>query len=283
MTDDLNRGARSLEPLAREMRRRQGPDHPSAETLVAYQEHRLEPGEHDEVQAHLAVCPECTQELLELARLDEAWEAHEPGTAGGTPTPGETEASWQALQARLNASPSGGAKPVSRRGRLRRWTVSPWMVPALAAALIACLIGFPLSMFIFREAVATSALILIQPSAFEISRGVGDPRQPISVAGDATSVLALPVPGRPSFTAYRIEIRRLRGEDLLLSVTPVLVPMASGPGGSPSSEGDEPGRLVSFGLPHGALARGDYRLRVVGLAGGHAEILAEHRIRVVTP
>jgi hypothetical protein len=281
VTDDLNHGARSLEPLAREMRRRQGPDHPAAETLVAYQEHRLEPSEHDEIQAHLAVCPECTQELLELARLDEAWEAQEPGTAGGTPTPGETEASWQALRVRLNASPSREAKPVSP-GRFRRWMPSRLEL-ALAAGLMGFLIGFPFWVLLHRVPAATSWLPIIQPDAFEITRGPEDSRQPIAVQGDATVVLSLPVPARPSFTAYRIEIRRLRSNELLLSVTPALVPMASHPGVPPSIEEDEPGRLVSFAIPRRALARGDYRLRVIGLAGSRAEILAEHRIRVVNP
>lgn len=282
MTDDAHRAARSLEPLALEQRRRQGLGHPAAEKLVAYQERRLAPAEHDEIQGHLAVCPECTQELLELARLDEAFEEDEPEAAGYVSTPAETEASWQALRARLPASPVQ-SRVLGGPSRFRRWTTAPWTAPALAAALIACLIGFPLWMFAHRAPVATLPVHVTQPKTAEVLRGADDSRVLLSMSLGEAAVLSLPVPARPAFPAYRIDILSLRGE-LRLAVMPALVPMAARRGVQTSSAEIPPGRFVSFGLPPKALAPGVYRLRVVGLASGReGEILAEHRIRVVEP
>lgn len=283
MTDDLNRAARSLEPLALEQRR-QGPGHPAAEKLVAYQERRLAPAERDKIQGHLAVCSECTQELFELTRLDEAFEEDDLEAADEVPDPGETEASWEALRARLAASPLQTKPLLGAPSRFRRWTASPWTAPALAAALLACLIGFPLWILVHHAPVAARPSIVIQPETFEILRGVEESRAPIAVSlGEAAAVLSLPVPARPSFPAYRVEILSLSGQ-LRLAVTPALVPMALRQGAQKSSVGDEPGRFVSFGLLRGSLAPGLYRLRIVGLASGHnGETLIEHRIRIVKP
>jgi hypothetical protein len=282
--DDVHRAARSLESLALEQRRRQGPGHPAAEKLVAYQERRLAPGERDEIQGHLAVCWECTQELLELARLDEAFEEDDPEAAEdeNVSALAETEASWQALRARLPASPVQG-RVLGAPSRFRRWTTAPWTAPALAAALIACLIGFPLWMSLHRAPVAASPVKVNKPGTAEILRGADDARVLVSLSLGEAAVLSLPVPARPAFPAYRIDILSPRGQ-LRLAVKPAIVPMAARQGVQRSSEGEEPGRFVSFGLPRKALAPGLYRLRVVGLASGReGETLAEHRIRVVNP
>ena len=281
MTDDAHRTARGLEPLALEQRRRQGPGHPEAEKLVAYQERRLAPGEYDEIQGHLAVCRECTQELLELARLDEAFEEDEPETEEVVSASAGTEASWQALRARMAASPARGGLLLGGPSRFRRWSAAPWTVPSLAAALIACLIGFPLWMFVNRPPETPGPVKVTRPAPLEVLRGVDESHESLSLSLGEAAIL--PVPAQPAYTSYRIEVLSLRGQ-LRLAVEPAVVPMAVRRGMQTSSEGAQPGRFVAFGLPRKVLAPGVYRFRVVGLTTGRqGETLAEHRIRVVNP
>lgn len=249
-------------------------EHPTLELLEAYRQGTLGPKEAEALQDHLAVCKECVQTLLEMGRFQRTMEGTEPEAPGGIrPTPAETEASWQALRTRL-APRSAAARPVvEASSRFRRWTPSRRSFVGLAAALLACLIGFPLWMLLNRTS-PDAPLILVQPGAFEITRGELDSRPPISVKlSEATAVLSLPVPSRSSFTAYRIDIRTLRGESRL-TVAPSLLPA---PLGSP-----EPPRLVAFALPQGSLPAGDYRLRLVGLRDGREEILAEHPLRILS-
>ena len=234
--------------------------HFTPEVLGAYRQGRLAPEDREALQDHLALCPECADTLLELGRFQESMEAGEAMSAASVPS-AETEASWQALRARLPRR-QPPALPSPRR------SPSPRSFYALAAALAACVIGFPLWMILRPQA---PPILLIQPGAFEITRGEG---RTISVALDqATAVLALPVPSRSAFSSYRIEIRTLQGETKL-TVTPTPVP---GPAGT------EPPRLVAFALPQGALPGGEYRLRLVGLREGREEVLAEHRLRVGPP
>jgi Putative zinc-finger len=293
VTEDPKGLTPEFERLALEERRRQGSEHPSMELLGAYRQRTLGPTEVEAIQDHLAVCPRCVEALLELRRFQEMMEADEPEIPEeSSPSPADTEASWQALRARLaprlSDSPSIPEPPAAREGRVveassrfRRWTTSPPLFLALAAALLFCLIGFPL--WIFSRPPATP-LVIVQPGAFEITRGEGDSRRAISVAlGDATAVLSLPLPPRPSFASYRIEIRTLDGEPRL-TVTPSLVPSASRPGiATPSPGSPAPRRLVAFALPQGSLSPGEYRLRLVGLDGAREEALAEHRLRILNP
>jgi Putative zinc-finger len=288
VTHDSEGMARQLERLALEERRRQGPEHPTLELLGAYRRGELGPHDAEAVQDHLAVCPRCVEALLELRRFQEAMEADEPATSGESgPSTAETEASWQALRARLALpaedrlapEPSAGkdGQVVEASSRFRRWIASPRSVLTLAAALAACLIGFPLWIAMHPK---TTPLVVIQPGAFEVTRGEIESRPAISVAlGDATAVLSLPVPSRAPFTSYRIEIQTLRGEPRL-TVTPALVPLASRPDAGAKTESP---RLVAFALPQGALPSGEYRLRIVGLQEAHEETLAEHRLRIINP
>ncbi|HEX6898594.1 MAG TPA: zf-HC2 domain-containing protein [Thermoanaerobaculia bacterium] len=253
-------------------------DHPTLERLEAYRQGTLGPEEAEALQDHLAVCEECVQTLLEMGRFQTMMAAPEPKIPeDGRPSPAETEASWQALRTRLAPRPGASRPVLEAPGRFRRWTPSRRAFFQLAAALLACLIGFPLWMLSHRP--TETPLLLVQPGAFEITRGGSDSRPPISVAlADATAVLSLPVPSRAAFTSYRIEILTPRGETRL-TVTPSLVPSASPPGVAVPGETR---RIVAFSLPQRALSPGDYRLRLVGLQGAREETLAEHPLRVVS-
>ncbi len=253
-------------------------DHPTLELLEAYRQGTLGPEEAAALQDHLAVCKECVQTLLEMGRFQKMMAAAEPKIPeAGRPSPAETEASWQALRTRLAPRPGASRPVLEASGRFRRWTPSRRSFFSLAAALLACLIGFPLWM---SQRPTETPVILVQPGAFEITRGGSDSRPPISVTlADATAVLSLPVPSRAAFTSYRIEILTLRGETLL-TVTPSLVPWASRP--DAAAPAPESPRIVVFSLLQGALPGGDYRLRLVGLQGAREETLAEHPLRIVS-
>lgn len=267
MTEDPRDLARQLERLAQEERQRQGAAHPTLEVLGAYRRGELGPEEREALQDHLAVCAECAEELLELGRFQEMMEADEPMLAESSAS-AETEASWQALRARLGQRQQPVESPPPAPIPIRRRIPSSRPFQALAAALLVGLIGLPLWLLLRPE---PAPVVLVQPGAFETTRGPGEP---ISVPlSKATVVLSLPLPSRAAFTAYRAEILTLKGEPRL-TVTPAPVPVAPGPAGT------EPPRLVAFALPQGSLEDGEYRLRLVGLRGDREEVLAEHRLRV---
>lgn len=273
MTEDPRNLARQLERLAQEERRRQGPAHPTLEILGAYRRGELGPEERKSLQDHLAVCAECTEALLELGRFQEMMEADKPmpATFATFEASAETEASWQAVRARLGQRQQPAAPPPPAPVPIRRRISSSRPFQALAAAVLLGLIGLPLWLLLRP---GPAPVVLIQPGAFEITRGPGDARSPISVSlSEAVAVLSLPVPSRGAYTAYRIEILTLKGEPWL-TVTPSPVAVAPGPPGT------EPPRLVALALPQRALESGEYRLRLVGLQGAREEVLAEHRLRV---
>jgi hypothetical protein len=123
--------------------------------------------------------------------------------------------------------------------------------------------------------------LAVSAPGVEVDRGEPDRLLTVHFDGD-TSLLALPIPERPRFLAYRVEIRSAGGQLLLeasltptVAVTPPTQP--TGPAIAP------PPRLLSLVLPARSLAPGDYRLRILGLRGGRGEGLAEHPLRVIGP
>ncbi len=109
--------------------------HPLPERIVAYHERRLPPDEAEEIRAHLAVCPDCTTELLALADLYDGVDdpAAEVSPAG-------METAWQRQRERLfPAEASSVVVPLESRREVRPprrdWrTAVPF---ALAASLLA--------------------------------------------------------------------------------------------------------------------------------------------------
>src|SRR5215210_4214578 len=94
--------------------------HPPPERIAAYHERRLSPGEADEVREHLAACPDCTAELLDLADLLD--DAEDQGAQD------DPDAAWQRQRSRLF--------PREKVAPLRRaWTAAASL--GLAAALLA--------------------------------------------------------------------------------------------------------------------------------------------------
>lgn len=254
------------------------PDHPPVERLTAYHAGELGAAEADSIQEHLAVCRECADAVLELPGFYEAMEAEElEGSPGLVPTPAETAASWQAVRARLGPSLATTAPAApAREGWFRRLTTSRGTVYLLAACLAACLIGFPLWIWL-RSPEPSGVVAAYQSGQGEVLRGPGAGKA-LSVGLDETgAVLVLPLPRGPVWPEYRIEVRSRSGEVRLVSAA-ALVPMAPG---APTGEDVQP-RFVTVALARGQLAAGEYRLRILGVRGGRGEAVGEVGLRVAT-
>ncbi len=256
-------------------------DHPTPRRLAAYQAGQLSPGDEDEIQEHLVACRECTAALLSLPQFQELMEAEDLETVARPeelPGPGQTRASWQAVQARLAASRAAAPAPPVRR--FRRLTTSPRAFFALAAGLLVCLIGFPLWIATQRGPRAGAPLAAYPLGDGEVTRGVGSGQPFVVRLAEGPAVLALPLPARASFPAYRIEIRTPGGK-LRLFANALPLPVAVGPAGTRApATSDRPPQVLAIIVGRGQLAAGDYRLRLVGLRGSHPEVIAEHALRV---
>jgi anti-sigma factor RsiW len=95
--------------------------HPSPEQIAAYHERRLPAGEADGMRAHLATCPDCTAELLELSALFDAED--DPGSEISRE---DQDAAWQ----RQRLFPRAKVVPLRRA-----WAAAASL--GLAAALLA--------------------------------------------------------------------------------------------------------------------------------------------------
>jgi hypothetical protein len=256
--------------------------HPTDRQLSDYQDDRLSPAEEDEIQEHLVACPDCREALLSLAEFQELMETEELATTAGAshlPSASQTEASWQRMRARLSAgrpevlpTPAPAPPPTHRP---RRRTISR-PVLALAASLAACLIGFPLWIATHGS---SGALIVLPPlDRGEVARGSATEPATVRLA-EAPALVALALPPRASYPAYRLEVRTPRG-DLLLTSPGAPIPTAMAPGPQPSTAGARPLRLLALALGRDQLPPGDYRLRLVGLRGSRGEVLSEYPLRV---
>ncbi len=103
-------------------------EHPSPETLTAYQANELSAEEDERIQSHLAVCAHCTELLLDLD------EFLQPPAAVAEPVADfEAAADWQRLRHGLTPSVE---KKVQERPARRRFLASVWVGYSAAAALL---------------------------------------------------------------------------------------------------------------------------------------------------
>jgi hypothetical protein len=166
-------------------------------------------------------------------------------------------------------------------GRFRRLATSPATSLALAASLLACLVGFPLWIATHDAAELPLPLAVAAPGA-EVTRGETD--RLLTVRAEAeTSLLALPLPPNARFPSYRVEIRspdgRLRLEAALAPAVVAAAP-AQGPTSPPPPP---PPGILTLVLPSHLLAPGEYRLRIVGVRDGRGEVLSESPLQVLGP
>src|SRR5947208_7978389 len=106
--------------------------HPEPELLAAYHAGELTEPEERRLQDHLVGCPECAALLLDLDGLSD------PAFGAGSLAPADQEALWRSLQAEIRKEEPAPLAPVVP---LRRRTLSPTWLPALAAALLVATTG----------------------------------------------------------------------------------------------------------------------------------------------
>ena len=133
---------------AAHLRATAGP-HPSAGQLSAYQRDELAPAEMEELQDHLALCRECSELVLDLARLGEL--AAEPEAREWDE---RRSATWRSLQASLELETPEGA-PVPDTPARVRW--SRFAVAALVASAIGAAVWQSYELGQARERLAANA------------------------------------------------------------------------------------------------------------------------------
>jgi Putative zinc-finger len=239
--------------------------HPEPEALAAYHAGELAEPEERRLQDHLVGCPECAALLLDLDGLSD------PGFGAGSLAAADQEALWRSLQAEIRKEEPALLAPVVP---LRRRTLSPPWLPALAAALLAVTIG--LSAWVVSLQRKVDALSQPQPNAPVIqlspltTRGRGS-QDKVQAEDSRLLTLVLYLPGPPrGATRYRAEVVRSDGSKVLEVPGLVFKEALAG---------------VSLSLSRDEIAPGDYRLLLFGGTGQGApeKLVAEYRLPVEPP
>jgi hypothetical protein len=223
--------------LAEDGRRRRDPeDHPSAETLTAYQANELTADEDERIQSHLAVCSHCTELLLDLN------EFLQPPAAVAPVADFEAAADWRKLRAGIERPES--QVPMVRPHR-PGFFASVRGGYTVAAALLILTVGQGV-----RNGELARDLKKPQPlgapktlTAEGSSRGSENPKADEPIVLPAQIVLSLST-DRPA-PSYRLEISDPEKGKLQWSLD------------VPYQDGE-----LSFNLPKQSLPPGDYTLRV---------------------
>jgi hypothetical protein len=229
--------------LAEERRNRRDPEeHPSPETLTAYQANELSPEEDERIQDHLAQCRHCTEMLLELE------EFLRPAEEEAEPTAALMTEDWHELR---------GPLPERVETAPRR----PFLLPLAAFLIGLFLLGyltwraFQLQQRVaqLQTQVAELQQPVVSPPTFRLrsTRGEGT----LQLPADRAVLLAFDAPVADEYSEYRARI--IDGEGMV------------------RWEGKLP-----FLLINGYLKPGEYTVRVLGLRKGRLDLLQESRIRV---
>lgn len=239
-------------------------EHPSPDTLLAYDAGELGEEPAAGVRRHLAVCPECARTVLDLASFPEVEPA--PGVVALTDS-GEA-ASWRRILDRLaaeEAQPKAAPPRESRPARPPR----AWVMPLLAAALVAVSLGLGLWVFQLYQveeagpgASANVHVIELTPLGGSVPRGPAEETVP---AGMGSIVLELGVADLRAFSDYRMTVRR------------------DEPGGEPwrlRGLKRQPDGHFSVLVPREFLPAGRYRIELEGVGEEGAERLAEYELTI---
>jgi putative zinc finger protein len=238
--------------------------HPEPETLAAYHAGELREPEERRLQNHLVGCPECAALLLDLDGLSD------PGFGAGSLSPADQEALWRSLQAEIRKEEA--PLPLAPVVPLRRRTLSPSWLPALAAALLAVMIGLSVWVASLQRKVAELSQAQPNPAVIQLSplttRGRRGVRSEVQADDPQRLTLILYLPGPSSrATQYRLEVFRDGGGKVL--EVPGLV-----------FKEDLDG--VTLELSRDEIGPGDYRLRLFGGSGRGApgKLVAEYPLHV---
>lgn len=240
-----------LDFLAEERRDLRDPEeHPSPETLTAYQANELSPEEDERIQGHLRVCKHCTQMLLDFEEL-----FLRPAEAEAEPAADfEAAADWRKLRERTPPG-AGEKRQTPARGREDRLLRSLRVFEALAAVLGALAIG----LFLRDTYVQGRARVLPERSiSFGTTRSVPEEPKPTQVHPP----VVLRISPDADYPKYRVEIETASGQPKqTLEIAP-----------------DLDGGLIE--IP-GGWSPGTYKIRVLGLKDGRAEPVGRSKELVV--
>jgi hypothetical protein len=235
--------------LSEERRNRRDPEeHPSPETLTAYQANELSQEEDERIQEHLAKCRHCTEMLLELEEFLRPAEV-EPMADSKTLAEGRRRGEI--------GKPAGFQRP--ERGTEARILRSLRTFQTLAAVFGLLTIG--LSWYLVRSQELSSILPPVPQKTlyFAQTRAAGQAEKP----QDVHLPLALGFATAPGYPRYRLELLAKDGR-LLYSAETALA-------------------SATLRLDKDALPQGIYEVRLWGLKDGRAEPIGESQRLSVQP
>lgn len=260
MTEERDSRSSVLRDLVREAGFDSG-GHPAPELLFEYQEGLLTPVQAEEVQDHLALCPDCARMVLELAGTVP------PAVPAATARLSEREMAevWPGLRERL---PLPAASSPARRRPLERVALP------LAASFLAATVGLSIwaaSLLQDRQRLARPqanvAIVNLAPQGEGMLREKAR-RGEIVPQGAEEVLLVLNLADLRRFPAYRAEILTAADGRLLWA----------GDDLERSARGN-----FTLRLPLSFIPPGRYRIRLFGLDGGRREPLADYEIDLTAP
>ncbi len=255
--------------------------HPSSDLLLAYHGRELVEVEAEALREHLALCPECAQRALDLASLSgraaRDGDAESPAVAPMA-RPLEAAEAWEDTRRALAAEGlfhASHAAPPEAESRFSRSSLfGPRLAYAAAAVLLLTSVGLSLrladagrNLAELERARANVVLVDLHPLAASAPRADDLPPPEVAIAAGEDLVLILHLLDPGTYDRYRAEAfdaqrRTLWSTDALRR----------------SPEGD-----FTLLLPRRQLAAGRYLIRLHGLEGERADLLAEYHLRFVAP
>ncbi len=244
--------------------------HPTSDVLLAYHDLELAEVEAEGVREHLASCAECAQRALDLASLSAQALAE-----GDAERSEKADEAWQSTRRALAVEGllrSSGGAPAKRPSWLfADGLFGPRLAWAAAAVLLLTTVGLSLrladagrSLSELERVRANVLLIDLHPLAAGGQRADEAPQPEVASAAGEDLVLILHLLDPGLYTRYRVELMDPEGRT-----------MWSTDALERSPEGD-----FTVLLPRRLLAAGDYRIRLHGMDGERADLLAEYDLRL---
>ncbi len=236
-------------------------DHPTPEELVAYRAGELTPPDDERIQDHLALCPDCSQLLLDLKEFENG----KPEEAGLSDA--QVEAAWRRLRPRLEER-----KILTSR----RWFAAPQFAYGLAAALLVCTVGLSVWVVALRRTIEeinqpqvnVAYADLYAPDEVRRSAGPQDAENVVPPGG-LSFVLMVHAWNAPAFSEYEAVFRRTGDGG-----KPVLVK----PGLTRNEEG-----ILSMELSRQHFSPGSYQLELYGGSGPQRSLVDTYDFEVAPP
>jgi len=261
--EDLGKSLKAI--MAKKRNELGGP--PSPEELLAYRDGRLDAAERRRIEELIAVHPDATRALADLAAFPDV----EPAPETSDLTAEEIGARWQAFRSQLPEFPEGPAKttPAIETG-VRRSRRRPPFPLRLAAAVLAGLAIGGIAGFLGGRAshVSPASAINVRIAELVPEDESGSRAVPIALEmpeGAEELVLVLGTRAQQDFSAYEAEIVDARGDRIW------------------KREGLHPTAMGTFQMAfrQGALEPGSLRLRLFGREGRSRTLIASYELRLV--